>query len=78
MVKDINIFERRLTYKYMYDKERKKIKQEMIEREQWKGFTVRDFMALKDLIDLLDENEAAMGGSVEGGPPVGSIGGLPS
>lgn len=47
----------------------KRKKQEIIEREQWKGFTVRDFMALKDLMDILDENDAAIGGSAEGGLP---------
>lgn len=62
----------------MYDKDRTKKKQEMIEREQWKGFSVRDFMALKDLMDLLDENDTAIGGSAEGGPRVSSTGGLPS
>lgn len=41
VVKDVNLFARRLTYKYMYDKKRRKEKQELMEREQWKGFTVR-------------------------------------
>lgn len=41
----------------MYDEERKKKKQEKIDKEQWKGYTVRGFMALKDLMNLLDENE---------------------
>lgn len=53
----------------MFDEERKKKKHESLEREQWKGFTVRDFMALKDLMNLLDENEDHLGGSAEEGPP---------
>lgn len=33
-------------------------------------------MALKDLMDLLDENETAMGGYTEGGSPRIPTGGL--
>lgn len=51
----------------MYDEERKRKKQENIEHEQWKGFTVRYFMALKDLMYLLNENDASEGGSAERG-----------
>lgn len=53
----------------MYDKEWKKKTQQMIDHEQWKGFTVRDFMALKDLMDLLDQNESGSGATGEVGPP---------
>lgn len=53
----------------MFDEERKKKKQEILECEHGKGFTVRDLMALKDLMDLLDENEDHLGGSAEEGPP---------
>lgn len=67
-VKDLNLFARRLTYKYIYDKEKKKKKQELIEHEQWKGFTVREFMDLKDLMDLLDENNTVMGALRRGVP----------
>lgn len=69
IVKDLDLFARHLTYKYMFDDERKKKKQEILEHEQWKGFTVRDFMALKDLMDHLDENDGSLGGSAEEGPP---------
>lgn len=51
----------------MYDKEKKRKTQEMIDPDQWKGFTVRYFMALKDLMDLLDENESTPGDSGEAG-----------
>lgn len=70
VVKDVNLFARRLTYiNTCMTRKGERKKQELIERGQWKGFTVQDFMALKDLVDLLDENETAMGGSAEGGPP---------
>lgn len=57
---------------------RKRKTQENIDQDQWKSFTVRDFMALKDLMDLLDENESTAGDSGEAVPPDSNLGVLPA
>lgn len=44
-------------YKFLFCEERKKKKDDRLLREQWKDFKVRDFGALRDLTDLLDETE---------------------
>lgn len=55
LVKDLHIFARNLTYKYIFDTDRGKgVKRE---EDLYKGFKVQDFRALKMLIQLLDENE---------------------
>lgn len=57
LAKDLHLFARNLTYKYVFDNERGRVMGR--EEDFYKGFTVQDFRALKILIQLLDENESS-------------------
>lgn len=57
LVKDLYLFTRKLTFKYLFDKDRTKKAEEKTEADQYKGYTMADFRALRDLIQLLNENE---------------------
>lgn len=56
-MKELHLFARNLTYKYIFDTERGKITAR--EEDLYKGFKVQDFRALKTLSQLLDENEGS-------------------
>lgn len=55
LIKDLYLFARNLTYKYIFDKDRGR--KETGGEEMYKGFKVQDFCTLKTLIQLLDEND---------------------
>lgn len=57
LVKDLHLFARNLTYKYIFDNDRGRVAWR--EEDLYKGFKVQDFRALKILIQLLDENEGS-------------------
>lgn len=57
LIKDIHIFVINLTYKFLFDKDRTRAKEEKDLSESIKHFKMAEFRALRDLILLLDENE---------------------
>lgn len=57
IVKDLYLFIRKFTYKHLYDEDRTQKAVEKSEVDQFKDYTMADFRALRDLIQLLNENE---------------------
>lgn len=55
-IKDLYLFSRNLTYKFLFDNDRLQSIQDKQILEQVKNYTMEDFQALQDLILLLDEN----------------------
>lgn len=64
IVKDLYLFTRKLTFKYVNDKDRTRKVEDKSDIDQYKGYTMADFRALRDLIQLLNENQE----EGEGGP----------
>lgn len=58
LIKDLYLFARKLTYKFMFDKERCIKQTDIADQEIWKDFTVAEFHALKTLVLLLDKSES--------------------
>lgn len=57
VIKDLYLIARKLTYKYIFDPDRKRVREEKELSEQIKKFTMKDFRALRDLMFLLEENQ---------------------
>lgn len=55
-IKDVYLFSRNLTYKFLFDKQVLQSKQDKAITEQVKHFSMEDFRVLRDLILLLEEN----------------------
>lgn len=58
VIKDLNLFTRKLLLKVIYDKDKKNVN--LIENDDiLKGFSVQDFRNLKTLMQLLEEHKIA-------------------
>lgn len=57
-IKDLYLFSRKLTYKFLYDQDRICCKQDGELAESIKHFTMAEFRSFRDLILLLEENES--------------------
>lgn len=56
-LKDLYLFSRNLTYKFLFDSDRCRSIQDKQISEQVKNYTMEEFRVLRDLIILLDEND---------------------
>ena len=59
VIKDLYLFARKLTYKFIFDPDKKRLREERELSEQIKKYSMKEFRALRDLILLLDENDTS-------------------
>lgn len=59
-IKDLYLFCRKLTYKYLFDDQHIRFKRDKELSESIKHFTMEEFRAFRDLILLLEENERSV------------------
>lgn len=50
IIKDLHLFSRKLTYKYMFDSERQNKQTDISHQKTWKNVTVSEFRALRDMV----------------------------
>lgn len=55
-LKDLYLFSRKLTYKFIFDQDHIRSKQDKELAESIKHFTMAEFRAFRDLVLLLEEN----------------------
>ncbi|XP_077335488.1 E3 SUMO-protein ligase KIAA1586 homolog [Lithobates pipiens] len=64
-IKDIYLFARNLTYKFIYDKDRRNLNLEKELAEKTKDYSMQEFRALRDLMLLYDEGQVEVETTLE-------------